>query len=462
LEYFLTEEPIAVNLKGAQAVMAKCTALARRLYLSVVSFIVSNINRNLGSYTTKSCLHIIDVPSFVSQPLPEDMSLLNPQSHGLGRLMVNCLGERILQRFLTDFMEEAFGEHADKLPWEALKQLTRSQMLDLFDEPHEGLLRVLDAKWKDGSVTSDNDLKQSLDKKFGSFGHPLYGKAAPTSPDLTIVLEHFVESVEYELEGSSMFNCLHLGDLLDALETSKGPIASGLLQREDFKASLRGDMQQHTAISYHRAEVAQLMDQEIGYCASIFHVLCCNPELIEKNTAQMEVPRPQSMLSQLKRLGLIAAVNIYFAKTLQGWLVRAPGITETSFVDETMIEQSLAPRPSLDQGYLQEVHLICSETAQLCQVLRDTYSEAARPLEGHMPMEERNRRFQWCLNQKSDQLTKLMVAVKTLLSTHITNITLGSSETYLSGLTLHHLVIFQAAQMKNRIGDMDTEHLGKI
>ena len=169
----------------------------------------------------------------------------------------------------------------------------------------------------------------------------------------------------------------------------------------------------------------------------------------------------QSTLLQLKRMGLIAAINIYFAQSVQNWVVRAPGIADTSAVDETIVEHSsLPPRPSLAAKYLQEVLSFCSETAKQSQCLRDTYSEAARPLEGHMPLEERNQRFAWCLNQKSEQLTKLISAVNTLLAHHVTNVTMGSSEMYLSGLTLHHLVVFQATEMKNRIGDMDTGRLG--
>jgi len=51
---------------------------------------------------------------------------------------------------------------------------------------------------------------------------------------------------------------------------------------------------------------------------------------------------------------------------------------------------------------------------------------------------------------------------RVLLAEHVTTVTMGSSDAYLSGLTLHHLVVFTISQMVSRLGDMDPQRLEQL
>ena len=59
-------------------------------------------------------------------------------------------------------------------------------------------------------------------------------------------------------------------------------------------------------------------------------------------------------------------------------------------------------------------------------------------------------------------LRSVIAQVQTLLAEHVTAVTMGSSDAYLSGLTLHHLVVFTASQMLARRGDMHPDQLEQL
>jgi hypothetical protein len=144
--------------------------------------------------------------------------------------------------------------------------------------------------------------------------------------------------------------------------------------------------------------------------------------------------------------------------------VDAPGITEQGVLDDTTADllNSVQPRPPLEQAYVLVVQSRCVEVAGVLQSLRDIYADAKRPLEGHMDLGKRDETYAWCLQQKSDRLGCLMGHFRVLLAEHVTTVTMGSSDAYLSGLTLHHLVVFTISQMVSRLGDMDPQRLEQL
>lgn len=383
--------------------------------------------------------------------------------------MGNLLYEKVLQTFLESFIQEAFGDQASKLPFLTLKNLTRHAVVALLAKPFRGILPVLDIAWKEESIDSDFALSDVLRSHFGKgYDNPLFG--LPRSPlparegDLGFVVEHFAETVDYDLTATCEYNTLSVPPkIIEALNASHKDVARRLKLGERLLQDESDNLGPWlTAISYHHSQLERLMD-EIQSCKSIFHVLCCNPALKEPEPSRM-TPTRHAIHMQLKRIGVSAAVNIYFAQPLQAWLVDAPGITEQGVLDDTTADllNSVQPRPPLEQAYVLVVQSRCVEVAGVLQSLRDIYADAKRPLEGHMDLGKRDETYAWCLQQKSDRLGCLMGHFRVLLAEHVTTVTMGSSDAYLSGLTLHHLVVFTISQMVSRLGDMDPQRLEQL
>ena len=353
------------------------------------------------------------------------------------------------------------------LPWPTLKTLTRAALLELLDEPNKGILRALDSAWRSGACASDQELTDRLLASFGQgYEHPLFGLPKGSTSDVAVLVEHFEDTLEYELGGTMVYNTLILDDI--TLSCCSGS-SLGLLRALTLRESATS-----TAITAHRTEADTFFD-EIESCSSIFHVLCFDPEPEEhpqsKHLSLTPLPASAGSLhAQLRRMGVCASLNMYFTQPAQLRVAEASGgyvSTDAPHGASTQSTQHVgtspqSSQPPLGEEYLHKVHAVCSTMAAAAQSLRDTYTEAATPLVGHMALDARSIIFQRILKEKAAHLTTVRCGATQLLAHHAKAVSLGNSEAYLTGLMLHHLVLFQSGQMVLRPTDMNLERLDQL
>ncbi|XP_078254605.1 unconventional myosin-Id-like [Rhinoraja longicauda] len=281
-------------------------------------------------------------------------------SNSFEQFCINYCNEKLQQLFIELILKQEQAEYQrEGIEWQHVDYFNNQIIVDLVEQPHKGIISILDEACMVVGKVTDTMLVDTMDAKLGKHAHYTSRKLSPTEKDMEFNkhfrIKHFAGQVTYAVEGFIDKNKDNLyQDFKRLMYNSVNPVLKDMWPEGEMSITEVTKRPLTAATLFRTSMIALVVNLE---CKEPYYVRCIKPN-DQKSPLRFDYERCRH---QVEYLGLLENVRVRragfaYRQPYHRFLLRYKMTCEYTWPNHLMPTNAEAVRAIIDQhGFQQDV-----------------------------------------------------------------------------------------------------------
>ncbi|XP_038664810.1 unconventional myosin-Id-like [Scyliorhinus canicula] len=282
------------------------------------------------------------------------------ESNSFEQFCINYCNEKLQQLFIELILRQEQAEYQrEGITWQHIDYFNNQIIVDLVEQPHKGIIAVLDEACMNVGKVTDAILVDTMDSKLGKHAHYTSRKLCPTEKNMEFSkhfrIKHYAGQVTYSVEGFIDKNKDTLyQDFKRLMYNSSNPVLKDMWPDGQLSITEVTKRPLTAATLFRSSMIALVVNLE---CKEPYYVRCIKPN-DQKSPVIFDYERCRH---QVEYLGLLENVRVRragfaYRQPYERFLLRYKMICEYTWPNHLMSTDLEATRMIIDQhGFQQDV-----------------------------------------------------------------------------------------------------------
>ncbi|XP_032876178.1 unconventional myosin-Id-like [Amblyraja radiata] len=281
-------------------------------------------------------------------------------SNSFEQFCINYCNEKLQQLFIELILRQEQAEYQrEGIEWQHVDYFNNQIIVDLVEQPHKGIISILDEACMTVGKVTDTMLVDTMDAKLGKHAHYTSRKLAPTEKDMEFNkhfrIKHYAGQVTYAVDGFIDKNKDNLyQDFKRLMYNSVNPVLKDMWPEGEISITQVTKRPLTAATLFRSSMIALVVNLE---CKEPYYVRCIKPN-DQKSPVLFNYERCRH---QVEYLGLLENVRVRragfaYRQPYDRFLLRYKMTCEYTWPNHLMSTDAEAVRAIIDQhGFQQDV-----------------------------------------------------------------------------------------------------------
>ncbi|GCB64824.1 hypothetical protein scyTo_0007589 [Scyliorhinus torazame] len=282
------------------------------------------------------------------------------ESNSFEQFCINYCNEKLQQLFIELILRQEQAEYQrEGITWQHIEYFNNQIIVDLVEQPHKGIIAILDEACMNVGKVTDAILVDTMDSKLGKHAHYTSRKLCPTEKNMEFNkhfrIKHYAGQVTYSVEGFIDKNKDTLyQDFKRLMYNSSNPVLKDMWPDGQLSITEVTKRPLTAATLFRSSMIALVVNLE---CKEPYYVRCIKPN-DQKSPVIFDYERCRH---QVEYLGLLENVRVRragfaYRQPYERFLLRYKMICEYTWPNHLMSTDLEATRMIIDQhGFQQDV-----------------------------------------------------------------------------------------------------------